>query len=239
MKKFFCAVALMMSISSSGFAMNFSQPQWVGHYIWNIVRPWFIICGETYNSAKPLKGYYYYNGFKHKVNEYVLNGRKCNVYNKGIARFSNGDDALYLHYNYNYSDSYERLGGKDFKNTLDFHTGNSYEIFKVTTDSGYTFYLLRDSIVDIENAYFIFIARKPDGSWIKFFNTEEIRKKYIAQLPIYSFEAATNKDTIILRYHVSENAHYIAKNYDPNEHGEFRFKWDDKAQWFSVQHIKY
>ena len=63
------------------------------------------------------------------------------------------------------------------------------------------------------------------------------RKTYFGENASVGFASkfVVKNDSVTLSYFVKESA----RSFRMNAGGEFRFKWDEAAQWFSVEHIKY
>ena len=225
MKKIFIGVMLsVLLIANSALAMTFSQPVKIGSFVKLIVHHGkFEITGASYNSGK---GNPYYG----KI-----------YYTNGVARFSDGEDALYLHYKDEDRERYVRLGGKTLTNTVkDDYIDYGFSIFKVKSDAGYTFYLLegsRGTGTKKDSVVYDLIGRKPDGTWVKYFMTDSILKEYLGRDNYFSVcNVKMSGDTIVMQYEFIASNNYEVKS---GENGEFRFKWDERAQWFSVEQIKY
>lgn len=210
-------LGLMMFIcllfSGNCFAMQFLQPIEIGAVgIMQSGGGGVSIDGANYNSGK------FYTKY-----------RKDNTrgYEKGIARFGDGEDALYLHYSYR---GYLKFGGQDINNTIEDNILIS-TIYKIKSNEGITLYPIYKTYGP-EFDYLI-IGRRADGRFVKYIDTREITKRYFgwngnSVSPIVYLDIYTQGDTLILPY-------YHLKNIKSK--GEFHFKWDNKAQWFSVEQI--
>ena len=210
-------LGLMMFIcllfSGNCFAMQFLQPIEIGAVgIMQSGGGGVSIDGADYNSGK------FYTKY-----------RKDNTrgYEKGIARFGDGEDALYLHYSYR---GYLKFGGQDINNTIEDNILIS-TIYKIKSNEGITLYPIYKTYGP-EFDYLI-IGRRADGRFVKYIDTREITKRYFgwngnSVSPIVYLDIYTQGDTLILPY-------YHLKNIKSK--GEFHFKWDNKAQWFSVEQI--
>lgn len=220
MKKFFGIFILLALMSNTTFAMIFSQPVEVGR-IGNFDQcPYrgFEIERFSHNDGTqyiPAPDYQY----KDKV-----------VYVKGTARFGDGEDALYCNYNFvNPAQASKKFGGKNqYVYTADFFYR---DISKITTDKKITLYYLDYSY---KYTYFAVIGRFSDGKWVKFFDSESLNDKYFGKnnLPHYNKLKCTG-NTLIISYKQG----YPSKNKE--NIGEFRFKWDEAAQWFGVEQVIY
>ena len=207
-------LGLMMFVcvlfSGNCFAMQFSQPVEIGITGYQQAGgTGVMIKGATYNNGS------YYTKFK-------KNNR--NSYEKGVARYGNGKDALYVHYNFGKDDL--RFGGKDIENTI----ANDYliiQMYKINSDEQITLYPLYNTYGPELN--YIIIGRRPDGRFVKYIDTNEITKRYFGWngeniSPIVYRNISTQGDTLIIEYQKRNGIK-----------GNFYFKWDDKAQWFSVK----
>ena len=222
--------------------MQFSQPVYIGH----AGRYPFIGQSPYYKGGVFFEGVSYNNGNILKRGEDAKNTE----YGTGLARWGDGKDALYC--KYECSNWYDNSVVSHFtEQKLSFGGKNQYilsetswrDISKIETNQGITLYALyfrykSSTILDI-------IGYRQDGSWVKYISMDSIATKYFnkedARMLIYGGKSwadgitesiKCHKDTIIVPYH-----HTISnKN---QESGEFRFKWDEKAQWFGVDKITY
>ena len=199
--------------SGNCFAMQFSQPIEIGEAgIMQAGGGGVYIDGADYNSGK------FYTKY-----------RKDNTrgYEKGIARFGDGEDALYLHYSYR---GYLKFGGQDINNTIEDNILIS-TIYKIKSNEGITLYPIYKTYGP-EFDYLI-IGRRADGRFVKYIDTREITKRYFGW-DVYGASPATYKDltaqgdTLIMKYHYRNRANRTITE------GRFIFKWDDNAQWFGI-----
>lgn len=221
----FFLVMIVLSTENC-FAMTFSKPVEIG----KVASPpmsGFRITGATFNNGDILKA---------SVNEY----------GKGIARFGNGSDALYFHYN-SYLKSAELrekgslFGAENVNNTCSIPLVEvSCTIQKISTDNGVILYLFILNESDRNGLNYIFLGKQKDGKFVKFIDFkqtvinyfgDENRYKYI---PTHSSKDDNgiyfSDDTILIRYYKRPIDKAI---------GEFRFKWDDSAQWFGIEQVVY
>ena len=220
MKKIFGLTLMLMMIAANCFAMIFSQPQKIGsigHY--RDSYQGMPISGESYNSGKP---------YPDRRDEY----NTAKTYYVGIARFGDGENALYC--SYNWKDRYLKFGGKD---NYVISLGNELKyIYRIDSDEGLTLYVLLFGGCNI-------IGRQKNGQWFsyvdsdvltdKYFNGKVAANRFTSEGVVYKEDKVTVKgDTIIIPYLYRTDQH-ITTN------GELRFKWDDKAQWFGVEKITY
>ena len=203
--------------------MQFSQPVYIGKIEVGIQSP---------------IGGFFIDGAKYNKGNYFTKYRKDNThsYDKGTAIFGEGKDALYVHYDY---EMYIQFGDKNISNTVALDVGHMGNIQQIKTNSGITFYYIS---FGYKWGYFYIIGKRQDGKWIKYISSRETLKSYFPELldwghaphyPPVIFKNFKNiscqNDTIIVPY----------TNLSNDLNGEFRFKWDEKAQWFSVEQIKY
>lgn len=213
---------MLLMISSNCFAMMFSQPVKVGSIgVMNLE-------GFSFNGAMAN------NGIS------MQNRRGRQLFSQGVVRFGNGRDALFFHYNYgtlekNYKDFIMAFGSDNISNTVNVSIKTA-KIFQIKSDSGITFYSVNDSYDLPEEFMYTLLGRRADGKWVKYFDTNELVKKYFGANQSYWLkELNVSGDTIIIYYELFSRGNY--KN--PVGRGEFRFKWDDKAQWFSIEQVIY
>lgn len=202
-------LCVCLLFSGNCFAMQFSQPIEIG------------IAGyqQAGGGGVMIKGATYNNGNYYK--RFTKNNKKG--YEKGVARYGNGEDALYVHYNFGKNDL--RFGGKDINNTI----VNDYliiQMYKINSDEQITLYPLYNTYGPELN--YIIIGRRADGKFVKYIDTNEITKRYFGWngegvSPVVYRNISTQGDTLIVEYKKRNGIQ-----------GNFYFKWDDNAQWFSV-----
>ena len=224
------ALISMCVIVPSTLAMTFSQPVKVGKI------GYINLGGFKFSQVASNKGVL--------VNDEW--GRKKNIYDHGIAKFGSGNNLLYLHYDaYKaevkgknirvISHGYSKFGSDNVNNTVNLNIMHP-EIFSLVNDKMLLFFIIEDSYdLPFEDSYTL-IGRTKNGKWVKYFDTNEIAKKYFGNSNDYGFKALNVKgDIISISYEIYNNARYYA----PVSKGEFRFKWDDKAQWFGIEQVVY
>ena len=226
MKKFLGLLVMLMMIASNCLAMTFSQPVEIGNFVAVNVG------GFSFRSVSENNG------------TLVKNGRK-GVYERGIARFGNDSDALFFHYKNGtlekrYSDYIMAFGSDNIKNTVNVNVMTP-KIYKINSDNGITFYLIKDGYDLPEENCFTLIGRRKDGVWVKYFETVQVTDKYFGKPPkvwsansIWCDNFKLAGDTMVIEY---QQYNIVQKKYF--KAGEFRFKWDDKAQWFGVEQVVY
>ena len=212
MKKIFLILAALIIFSSSCFAMTFSQPVKIG-----VVSDYGIVGG----------GYEFNNAVNNSGILYDWQNRKC--YKNGVATFGNGNDLIYFHYN---NDKKIRsYGGKSLKNTFELTQAYGCEFTQIKTNEGITFYMVQENDFDIIGKKYVLLGRKKDGNFIKYFDTASISKKYFGKefsRDFYYENCLYDKDTVRIQFQLRNGTN-----------GEFRFKWDEKAQWFGIEQVVY
>lgn len=225
MRKIFGLAIMLLMITSNCFAMNFSQPVEIGRLSCYQRGGGFLIEQATFNN-----GTRYERSIKESLKSY----------GKGLAQFGSGVDALYVHYDFDgYYDghtSFVKVGSKNIENTVRVNIFNSW-IYRIPSNEGIKIYAILEGYG--ANRNFTIIGTKRDGTFVKYIDTLILTEKYFAvkingggAYPIVYGDIKSNSDTIIISYTNSIKRGEIIK-------GEFRFKWDDDAQWFSVEHVVY
>ena len=255
MKKIFVAVVLsVLFVAQTAFAMTFQQPVKLG-YMFGTPMGGFVINGAKKNDGELFR---MRNG--KTIDQKTYRGT---VYGKGIAQFGSGTDALYIHYDfYKYGVNYGKGFGGNYqegaKNGVKFGGKNNdglipfekqiYEtgcaIEKINTDKDLTLYMLTYHPAAGSLDY-ILIGRRADGVWVKYFDLEDINVKYFGlskndygttmgnRCLIMYRKCRCQGDMIIIDYERLHGRSGYVKE------GEFRFKWDEAAQWFGVEQIIY
>lgn len=214
---------LILGVSCGNvIAMQFSQPQKIGHM--------------ALSQAGDAGGGMVFSGASGNTGDYfrIYNKNNTKSFGKGVARFGNGADALYVHYNaYKEDSATVYCGSQDGNKLIKVWALNNW-IYRVSSDEGVTLYPIRfwygpDSQWNI-------VGRTKDGKFVKYVDTKEIAIRYFgadkngepAQFLIFDM-VESRGDTIVLKY-----SRWRSKN---KVDGEFHLKWDEIAQWFSVEHI--
>lgn len=216
--------------TSMASAMSFSKPAKVGTIV-----------------AVNIGGFAFRDG---AYNEGILaKNAKRGAYEKGIARFSEGQDALYFHYytgtyKNKYNDQVMMFGSKNINNTIKVPIMVA-DVAKITNDKNMTMYVIHDSYdLPEENSYTL-VGLNKEGKWVKYFDTDSIAKQYFGKPErvwsdnsIWFDSWECRGDTVIIQYN---RYHRGLKNNRGGyvKEGEFRFKWDDAAQWFGVEQVVY
>ena len=229
-KKFFGLTLMLLVIASNCFAMTFSQPVKIGGIGFPVQTPYryHLVDGASYNSGTPYT----------EAPEFA---KKRTTYKDGIAVFGSGENALYCQY----KQAKASATSDDWRYALKFGGKNNYVIaienqykyiFKIDTDEGLTLYsIVRNSGSERINI----IGRQKDGKWVSYIDSEILTKNFFGGNQAYKSTDGAHysspkfeNDTIIIEYK------YQVK-YNITEEGEFRFKWDDKAQWFGIEQVVY
>ncbi|WP_407398485.1 hypothetical protein [Anaerovibrio sp.] len=209
-----------ITMYSSAFAMSFSEPIEIGSF--------------RLQQAGPEAGGYVIKGATENNGEYFTKYNPNNKlsFSRGVAKYGTDDKALYIHYAQNTYHAVAKVGGKNVSNTFEV-ADLTQDIYKIESDEGQVIYALLFWYGPERN--YTIIGCQPDGKFVRYVDTAEITKRYFGwnkegAAPIVYEKLAVKGDTITLYY-----ASHLSK-YNP---GEFRFKWDDKAQWFSVEQVVY
>lgn len=241
-KKFLIIIANLMIFISSCYAMTFSQPVEIGRAFF-VTMGIFEVEGANYHTGIPFSNQDY-------VKMYNLSENGITVFDKGIARFGNGDDAIYFHYDArNGYESYQKnpviskYGDKRIENTVSSLNSPPGSIRMIKSDGGITLYLLSSySEMSKSMGYYwmhTLLGKQKDGRFVKYFDTVEFSKRYFSNNSIKNINFAdciVRGDTIILKFKHLDN---ILSDESKATSGEFRFKWNDQAQWFSVEQVVY
>lgn len=233
MKKFIKNIFLLLlgllMITNSGFAMAFSQIVEIGEVGFPVQAPYhgFIIRGESYNTGTP-----YLEDKKYSRSKETLK-----TYTNGIARFGVGENALYCNYNFKASDFARSIkfgGENDYAITLD---GTYKEVFRIDNTEKQALYAIYHQycVSDLN-----IIGIQKNGKWVSYINSKKISQMYFNGKDAYKEDGGVIYDKPICRNGsiviVYRRWHWKGMS-DPE--GEFRLKWDDKAQWFGIEQVVY
>lgn len=230
MKNFFGILFGLILIVNTTFAMNFSQPVEIGGIGFPVQSPYryYLVEGATFNSGKPYE-------------ESPKFAKKKVTYKEGIAIFGNGNDALYCQYVYavppSNSDVWKyaiKFGGK---NNYVVSTESQYKkIYRIDTNEGLTLYFMFRSS---GSEHINIIGRQKDSKWVSYVDSDTLTDKFFGGKQSYKSSDGVHynklrveNDTIIIPYI------YMAQ-YKTVAEGEFRFKWDESAQWFGIEQVIY
>ena len=254
MKKFLGLLITFMMIASNCLAMTFSQPVELGG-MFGTPMGGFVIRGATKNN-----GELFHMRDGRTIDSKTYGGT---VYGKGLAQFGSGEDALYMYYDFykygmdygegfggNYQEGAKngvKFGGKNTERLIPFNQQifeTALSIEKISTDKNFALYMLIYSPAAGSQNH-ILIGRGSDGVWVKYFDMENINVKYfglsknnygttMGNRCLITYEKyRCQGDTIIIGYKRLHGRNGYVKE------GEFRFKWDDEAQWFGVEQVVY
>ena len=158
-----------------------------------------------------------------------------NTYIKGTA----GWDELYCYYDI--SKKYE-----DYNSPLKFGGKNNYilttdvsdrKIFKIDNNKNMKFYILYHNYCV---SHLHVLGKQKNGKWVVYLDSKKISEKYFGGKEGYKLkegiiyaEPICKNDTIIIKY--GRYPHVYGGTYE----GEFQLKWDEAAQWFSIEQVVY
>lgn len=152
----------------------------------------------------------------------------------GISEFGTGEDIIYIHYAPRQEPYF---GDKNKNNAFQIKVGlYGEDIFQIKNNSKIKFYILQNVEATEGVRNYICLGKREDGKFVKYFETNDMLKQYFGIVGLsrkghYVKKIYCKGDTIIVEY-----MNWIEFN---KVQGEFRYKWDEKAQWFSVEQIKY
>ena len=216
--------------SETCYAIQFSQPLKIGTIDFK-QGGGVSISGAASNSVQ------FFPGFRRRYVKDDTFGDE-----KGIAHFGEGTDDLYLYYN---TEKCLNIGGNALNNTIseDIWDSDIYQIQYSKTSSVYPIYDMKHNHIGNETRFetrsvysiynmkadYIIIGREINSfsrQFVKYIDTKEITKRYFGENTHVIYKnLSTQGDTIIIDY------------YSSGTKGKFYFKWDDKAQWFSVKQV--
>lgn len=206
-------------------AMTMGNLQHVGKiYYANVGGFYFAECAENKGvKCKEL-------GLGHRV-----------VYDHGMVRFSEGNDALWMHYQCYTgleNSGWTKFGAKDINNTLAIGIMLP-DIYRIDTDEGITMYLIKDEYDLIFEDRYVVIAHQKDGKWVKYMDSQEIGQQYFGKAGwgLWAKDFIIEGNKITLPYELyGENYRHSSK---PTESGKFVLQWDENTQWFAIDKIVY
>ena len=206
MKKFFPTLILMLLIAAQVEAVNFELSQPLGNISLGAERFTLHIEGSDLNDGD---------------------------YSKGVAKF--GD--LYFHFDCTLFDEIQsrgktfeeieslasRFGGRDFENAVPVYVFEGMtKIFRLSSDDGREFYLLA---TETGGGSSMKVIGTRDGTWVKFFDTSDMRKQIPQEYYLENFYAAG--DTII----------FVYKKWQEDNFCELRYKFYAATELFGVEII--
>ena len=218
-------ICICLLFSGNCFAMQFSQPVKIGN-IGHQVK----IGNTGHNMFNPSLGIYI-NGAAYNFGIYDDNNKyNTKYYKSGLARFGNGKDALYLHYDMK---SNLKFGGKDMSNTIEIPNKGFCTIYQIKSDSQLTFYIL-----DRDLSKYIALARCTDGKFIKYIDMTKMFQKYLGERynhSVYLKSVSAQEDTLIIKYEQRIHSRGCLRRTFVYS-GTFYLKWNEKLQNFDVKH---
>lgn len=234
------AVLTIMTTSVCS-AMQMQQPVEIGA-VSLLPMGYYEVKGATAHEGVPFKNVKYLMSYPS-----LRMGNGSKIFDKGVACFGNGEDCIYVHYDArdgratylpNKSNSFvSKIGGKDFTNSIDITVSVMTHINCIKTDSDETMYLLvNEDASGLTGITYTLIGRRSDGSYVKYFDTDDIIGRYYAKKREIKMQSIKiENDEIICDYTVNRYG-YVGPNYRKTYEGYGRlcFKWDDKAKWFGV-----
>ncbi len=214
-------VGICMLSLGNCFAMQFSPTKKIGEIHYRIVAPRGVLIKD---AVADWPDYTTRDTYENKYKKIV-------AYGKGVAKFGEGTDGLYVHYNI-YEHISFRFGSKDISQTIPLENDRPYhDIYQIKSDKGITLYPV---FVIEPDSYWNIFGRRPDGTWVTYIDTRNIAKQYFGITEKYYYavhfaQPIVQGDTLIMKY----------GTYPTKEKGEFRFRWDENAQWFGIEQIVY
>lgn len=205
-------------------AMTISEPVKIGKLI-GVNISGFVFTQTLSNSGDIIRSRQFMDG-------------KKNVYGKGVATFGTNNKKLYIHYQtYDYdknrSPQISRYGGSSPDNAIQIPTLVN-QIYALDTNENINLYVIESDYDITGDENFTLIGERADGRFVKYFDTDTIFESYFGKRDVrrsyFINKYVVNGDTIIFYYGRSDLIPII---------GEIRCKWDDKAQWFSVDNVVY
>ncbi|MBR3621904.1 MAG: hypothetical protein IKN43_00950 [Selenomonadaceae bacterium] len=225
MKKISVIMLLIFFIfSANALAMKFYRSKNVGE-ITLAPSGIFEIKGAISNIGQPFTNPQFIKAY---------NFKKGNIpYNKGVAYFALGGRSIYFHYDSKNGGSgvISQIGDQDIKNTVSVGMGIPTQLNFVEASSSRYYILINSDPSGLIGPTHTVIGRQLDGSYVKYFDTADIKRKYFKDPRAFhlSEDVLFYEDSIIVPYHNTSNE---------TQRGEFRFKWDDKAQWFGIEQVQ-
>ena len=226
------ALSTLTSVFSSGLKM--SQPENLGAFY---LDPVGSVDFMPVSGATEL-----YMDTKLRKRQGIMTG--------GWAKFGNGDDALYAHYNglsQRNKGKTVSLGSRDKNNTFVIAADMStYDIYKIATNDGITFYAIRQ-FGDSQSDWWI-LGCLAGGNFVKYIDTNELTDQYNPFPPganttkrnFFYYGSTTRSesipfgvkgDTIIMDC-------FLGNGPMSPKAGQMRFKWNKQNQRFDVDYVK-
>ena len=220
MNNIFYFVMILLIIPQTCLAMIFSQPVKIGGGVTWSQAGGFLVNGAINNKVE---------------NNFYRGGRITERFSKGVAQFGNGNEIVYEHYDYEKYKTQVLIGDENTSNTFSVEGIENGLIYSIKNDSNIKMYMiLLGNDIHWEDGYLIF-GKRADGRFVKYLDTYELRKKYFGNSgsSITFGDIVFNKDTITIFYEQQTSLYKFTRI------GEFRFKWDEEAQWFGIEQVVY
>lgn len=207
-----------MLASNVTFAMTFSQPVQIGKIFY---APTGIqVENATYASNKPID----------KVKNLVIYPSDT------LLKFGDSENAIFVHHRSGYN-NYPNFGSKNISNSVSVEPGlYGCTIFQLNNDKNIKMYVVRPDEAMAVVLNYTLLGKMNDGTFVKYLSFRDIWNKYVGNnrengRP-FTEEIYCSGDTIVIEYsRYNQTGKY--------KEGEFRFKWDEAAQWFGVEHVVY
>ena len=225
----------MLLLSVQCFAMTFSQPIEIGK-IGGLPSGGFWIHGADYN-----------NGTSFQKGEHDKRWNEI-LYEKGVARFGTSDKGLWVYYdcsfekNRKYWEAYSPKFGDEQQMvtvSLGAGEGDHVDINQIPNNEGVTMYFLAHYGCVAGNEIYVIMGYDKKGKFVKYIDIRDAVRIYLGEKRI-------GMKGIWLRNYYCRGDSIIIEYLDPwtrngytSPAGAFRFKWDDNAQWFGVEHVLY
>ena len=235
------SLVMCFLFANSVFAVGFSQLVKIGDI-----------------STDPLSGFHFDGDYHNKGIRYVSKYHKKPGdygYEKGTVIWGKGKDALDCDYDFAQNSAkmsdHERTG----KHVFLFGTSTSlnrqacdffdygYEIYTLKRDER-TFYVIKSygSIASATN--YIFLGQQNDGKFVKYIDCDDINERYFnrhkneygttaGKYALYYNEIWIDRDAIVINYQLT------APREAYKDAGKFILRWDEAAQWFSIEQVVY
>lgn len=236
LRKIIMLVAIFTLMLGDCYAMQFSQIVKIGSVSGNAVGG-FTIEGAQQNDGSIYK----WTGVDTKPWDIL--------YEKGVAQYGNKNNALWVYYDCSnvrvreYWDAYSPNFGNKEKTvmvSLEAGEGASVQVNSINNDAGITMYLLCSEMDGkFVSRRYVVMGYDKTGKFVKYIDTQDIIKNYFGE------KNAMMNGIHLEKYYFRRNifvVEYIAPRSSygwKSPAGEFRFKWDDAAQWFGVEQVVY
>lgn len=212
-------LSILVVCMGNALAMQFYQPEELGYISFYMAQ----------NGGAYFQGESNVTGKYHRSSIGI--GRE--YYGQGIVKYGSGRDVIYIHYDT--TEPYycnARVGSKDIGNTVEVFL-QSDTVKRIRTSDDITLYVF-EYAHSFQHFYTI-IGKIPSGKFVKYIDSRDIASRYYGEKANRSIQFQNficSGDTIVIPYAFYHGT-YIEKV------GEFRFKWDEDAQWFGIEQVLY